>query len=219
MKKQILGTILSLTLVGCGAGTERAIDRESLQEGMKKQEVKVLREADILQAAMEWGDEISQEAQKALLTTLQEAIASRGTVGAVEYCNVAALPLMDSLSNAYGVTVRRVSHKLRNPADAPLIEMEEILLEAYVYNEENGLKSESNLQKIDGGETLLYTKPITIGSGLCLSCHGKDEISTETLQKINELYPNDNATGHELNSLRGMWSIKLPKSAVINAKF
>jgi len=50
-----------------------------------------------------------------------------------------------------------------------------------------------------------------------LNCHGEPgkEISEETLQKLNELYPEDKAIGHQIGDLRGMWSIKIPKKEVV----
>jgi hypothetical protein len=44
---------------------------------------------------------------------------------------------------------------------------------------------------------------------MCLKCHGTpgQEIQTETLKRIQQLYPNDKAIGYGVNEVRGMWSI------------
>ncbi|MFV8227127.1 c-type heme family protein, partial [Christiangramia aquimixticola] len=82
---------------------------------------------------------------------------------------------------------------------------------------ENGIKSDPNIQKFENGEVLLYTKPITIPSGMCLNCHGEPEkeISKETLVKLDQLYPSDRARGHKVGDLRGMWSVRIPKKEVV----
>src|SRR5690606_19399580 len=123
-------------------------------------EVKKLSEVDIINEAMEWGEEISKEAQEQLMGTLQTAIADRGIPGALEFCNVKALPILKEVGNQYGVTVRRASNAYRNPADQPN-EDEKLLLEAYEYNQENGIKNEPNIQQVANGSVLLFTKAIT----------------------------------------------------------
>ena len=52
---------------------------------------------------------------------------------------------------------------------------------------------------------------------MCLSCHGESgtEINETTLQKLAELYPEDKAKGHKVGDLRGMWSVRIPKSEVV----
>jgi hypothetical protein len=48
-----------------------------------------------------------------------------------------------------------------------------------------------------------------IGSGACLLCHGDPgtQIAPETMSTIDNLYPNDLATGYALNDFRGVWKI------------
>jgi len=38
--------------------------------------------------------------------------------------------------------------------------------------------------------------------GVCLACHGQN-ISPEVQTKLNELYPDDKATGYSLGQVRG----------------
>ncbi|WP_297336456.1 DUF3365 domain-containing protein [Algoriphagus sp.] len=214
MKFTFPAILVFLFMSSCGSG-ER-VSKEVFEEVNESMEVKKLNEAEIFEAAMVWGDSISTEAQQQLLGQLQEAIAEKGVPGAIEFCNVQALPILDQVSKKYEVEIRRVSNRYRNPVDQPS-EMEERILETYEYNVENGLESTPNLQKIDEGKAYLYSKAIVIPGGLCLNCHGdpQKDISAQTLEKINALYPQDKATGHKVGDLRGMWSIKIQKREVV----
>ncbi len=213
-KSLVLACIISVFLLACGSG-ER-VSKEVFEEVNKNMEVKRLTEAEILQEAMIWGDSITIEAQNQLISALTQAISENGTASAIEFCNVQALPILGEVSEKYEVEIRRVSNRYRNPKDQPF-EEEEMLLDAYEYNAENGLESDPNIQKINSGETYLYTKAIVIPSAFCLSCHGEigKDIDSETESKINEFYPEDKAKGHKVGDLRGMWSLKIPKSSVV----
>lgn len=217
MKAQVLPLLTSICILFYSCGSDEKISREVFEEVQKANEIKKLSEVDIFNEALKWGEEISVEAQKQLMATLEKAIEEKGVSGAVEFCNIQALPILKEVGDPYGVSIRRVSNDYRNPEDQPL-EEEKMILEAYEYNQENGIKHESNLQKINDGAVLLFTKAITIPNGLCLNCHGETgkEISEEALQKINQLYPEDKAKGHEIGDLRGMWSIAIPQRAVVN---
>lgn len=214
MKNLFNLVLLTLLLISCNSN-ER-VSKDVFEEVNKSMEVKKLNEADIIQAAMVWGEEISNEAQKQLISALQEAIANEGVPEAIKFCNVNALPILKEVSDKYNVEIKRVSNQYRNPADKPL-EYEEGILDTYVYNGENDIANEPNIQKIEGGEVLLFTKAIMIPNALCLNCHGQTgtEISPETQKVLDELYPEDKAKGHKIGDLRGMWSIRLPKKEVV----
>lgn len=214
MKKLIILGIVAFLQLSCGP--QERVSKETFEQVNQAMEVKRLIEVEILDEAMVWGDSISSEAQRQLISNLQSAIAEKGVAGAVEFCKVQALPILAEVSQKYGVEIRRASNRYRNPADQPN-EEEKPILEAYEYNAESGNKSEPNIQKFENGEVFLYTKPIVIPGGFCLSCHGDPgkDINDETLQKLNELYPQDNAKSHKVGDLRGMWSIRIPKREVV----
>ncbi|WP_373520042.1 DUF3365 domain-containing protein [Aquiflexum sp.] len=213
--KNLFKLFLSTLLLTSCNSNER-VSKDVFEEVNKSMEVKKLNEADIIQAAMVWGEEISTEAQKQLITALQKAIADDGVPEAIKFCNVNALPILKEVSDKYNVEIKRVSNQYRNPADQPL-EFEEGILDTYVYNGENDIANEPSIQKIEGGEVLLFTKAIMIPNALCLNCHGQagTEISSETQKVLDELYPEDKAKGHKIGDLRGMWSIRLPKKEVV----
>ncbi|TFV96299.1 DUF3365 domain-containing protein [Algoriphagus kandeliae] len=214
MKKIFSIVAISVLLSACGSG-ER-VSKEVFEEVNEAMEVKKLSEAEIIDAAMVWGDSISMEAQQQLVNQLQQAISEKGIPGAIEFCNVQALSILEDVGKPYGVEIRRASNRYRNPADQPT-EMERRYLETYEYDVENGNPLAPNIQKINEGEELLYTKAIVIPGGLCLNCHGEPgkEINEEALKVLEELYPEDQAKGHKVGDLRGMWSIKIPKKEVV----
>lgn len=214
MGKKICILFILIGLYGCGSN-ER-VSKEVFEEVNKSMEIKKVNEADVIREAMKWGDEISNEAQSQLITALQNAIGEKGIPGAIDFCNVKALPILDEVGSKYNVKIRRASKRYRNPEDKPL-DFEELILDAYAYNQENDIPNEPNIQKLENGEILFYTKAIQIPNALCLNCHGTlgKEISPETEIKLKELYPEDKATGHKLGDLRGMWSIQIPKKEVI----
>lgn len=215
MKNWIYIFLVLVVLQACGP--QERVSKEVFDAVNKNMEVKKLSESEIIQEAMIWGDSISKEAQKQLISNLQKAIADKGVSGAIGFCNVEALPILKAVSEKHGVTIRRASNRYRNPTDQPDSD-EAKILDAYEYNAENGIKSDPNIQKIQGGEVYLYTKAIIIQEGFCLSCHGEPgkEIDEKTLSEIDKLYPGDLAKGHKVGDLRGMWSIKIPKKEVVD---
>ncbi|SHO61963.1 Tll0287-like domain-containing protein [Algoriphagus zhangzhouensis] len=209
-------TILALLpiLFSCGSG-ER-VSKEVFEEVNNSMEVKKLSDAEILASALEWGDSISAKAQAELISNLQKAISEKGIPGAVEFCSTEAMSIKETIGSEYGVTIKRVSNAFRNPNDKP-DEMEGRILETYEYDVENQIKPTPNIQAVDGGEVFLYSKAIVIPSGLCLNCHGEPqkEINSETLSKIDSIYPEDLARNHKVGDLRGMWAIYIPKSEIV----
>lgn len=203
-------------LAACDSGSQRSVNQDALLKEMQNRKPKKLSEAQITAEAFRQGNLIAEAAQASLLESLKKVIKEEGIPAAIEYCSVQALPLTDSLSKKYGATIRRSSLKLRNPANAPDT-LEKQLMEAYHYNQENKLPLEENVQRI-GQEYFLYSKPIRIGSPLCLNCHGTagKEIANETLPLIDSLYPDDRARNYTVGDLRGIWSIRLSRKELVN---
>jgi hypothetical protein len=148
-------------------------------------------------------DSITTVAQKTLGGTLMKQVATNGAVAALEFCNLEALPITDSVASTYNVVIQRISEKNRNPKNALNSQLDIQIWEAYLNNEANGI-----IQKTDeSGKTVFY-KPIKMAMETCLNCHGNIEtIKPQVAEKIKELYPNDKATGFSMNDLRGMWKV------------
>ena len=214
MKNNYLPILGLITLFSCGP--QERVSKEAFDEVNRGMEVKRITEVEIIQEAMVWGDSITNMAQSELVGNLQKAIADGGLPGAIGFCNENAISILKGIDSIYSVKIRRVTLKPRNPFNSP--DQEELpIMEAYEYNAEQKIKSEPNIQKIQKGEVFLYTKPISIPNGMCLSCHGEagKEIDKLTMNKLGELYPNDQAKGYKVGDLRGMWSVRIPKKEVV----
>ncbi|MDR7128395.1 hypothetical protein J2X69_000727 [Algoriphagus sp. 4150] len=215
MKHLFYFALAALVLIACGP--RERVSKSVFDEVNKAMEAKKLSDAQITQEAMSWGDSISLEAQQLLMENLHKAVGEGGFTGALEFCNVNALSITEELSKKHGVSIRRTSFRARNQENLPTPE-ELPILEAYEYNSENGIKNESNIQTLPGGDVLLYTKAIVISSELCLSCHGDptNDIEAAVLGRIDSLYSEDLARNFKAGDLRGIWSVKIPKKAVVN---
>lgn len=151
------------------------------------------------------GKTIAKEAFLTLSSNLKTKMMEGGVVNAVDYCNIAAYPLTDSIAKANNATLRRVSDKLRNSMNTP-DEVEMGIIENY----KEMLASEEQLKvviiKEDGN--VRFMAPILLKPA-CLSCHGTPEkhISVSDLAFIRELYPKDEAINFSTGDLRGIWSI------------
>ena len=162
---------------------------------------------------MALGDRITDASQKTLLGNVKSAMQRGGPSEAVEYCNVRAMPLTDSLSTAYGVVIGRISRRNRNPDNTPRDEIDKEILQLYHKRYEKQQALQTRLVKGQDGHLRFY-KPIFIGMPTCLKCHGdpKTDIAPATLKLLDEKYPYDEARGYHQGDLRGMWKVVFNKT-------
>ncbi len=162
--------------------------------------------ASLIQA----GQVATLQLQQVLGASLKKAVEDSGISHALKYCNLKAYPLTDSLSKALGITISRISHKPRNSANqADDKELRKIA--DYENKQQEGEALKYVLETADNYYT--YYAPILISSPLCLKCHGQPDtdIHQEDLLVIQSLYPEDKATGFQLNDVRGLWRVEFPK--------
>lgn len=214
MKKfcAILGLLISIF----SCGPREKVSKDVFEQVNETMEVKRLTDAEILEEAMIWGDSITTTAQNNLVSNLKKAIEEGGFAHAISFCKENANSITSSGIPSEDIILKRVSTRNRNPNNFPDSD-ETLILDAYAYNVENGLESSPNIQKIENGEVLLYTKAIIFPGGICLNCHGdpNSEIQEEAKKVIEEQYPQDQATKYKAGELRGMWSLKIPKKDVV----
>ncbi len=152
------------------------------------------------------GDSISTEMQNVLLQNVAGAVQKGGTDYAVEFCNIQAMPLTDSIANNFKVYIQRLSDRNRNPANAIQTQTDSLAWEKIKHGKTGFTEQDKN------GEVYYY-KPIVIAMPTCIKCHGDKTDLTESTQKIiAQKYPNDKAFGYEMGDLRGMWKIKLKEN-------
>jgi len=153
------------------------------------------------------GQKITAKAFEILSSNLKEAIQEGGIPHAIPYCHINALPLIDSISEPYGIIVTRTSLQARNPKNIPNKFEREILIQ---FEEE--FKAGKNLEPVIvavDDKQALYCSPIFM-KPLCLNCHGmpEREVAQYTMDLIKKYYPDDKAIKYKENDFRGMWTVK-----------
>jgi hypothetical protein len=98
----------------------------------------------------------------------------------------------------------RTSHKIRNTENAPQPWMEQYLKE-FEGKKKGEIKKSFIVHKLTDSKRV-YLEPLYV-EAKCLLCHG-EKVSKNISDKIHELYPNDKASGFELDEFRGFIWIK-----------
>ncbi len=134
----------------------------------------------------------------ALLAGLEE-----GPAAAIDACRIEA-PKLAEIHSSDGVRVGRTSHRLRNP-DNSAPDWVTPTLERWLATGKFGGPA---LVELDD-ERFGYVEAI-VAAPLCLTCHGKS-VAPEVAAAIDELYPDDRATGFEAGDLRGVFWVEFPR--------
>lgn len=155
------------------------------------------------EAARAHGQKLLQPFKKELMQTLREGLA-QGPAAAVEKCHLVA-PEIPGRVAPEGVKMGRTSHRLRNP-DNRASAWQARHLEHYL---ENPGDRSSRVDSLTG-KRLAYVEPIEV-KPMCLTCHGEPEqIPAAVRKKLEEKYPDDNATGFETGDFRGIFWVTWP---------
>ncbi len=137
---------------------------------------------------------------------LKAALSKGGPPQAIEVCRSEAQSIAKRVGKAYGVTVKRISDKPRNPSDKP-DEMDAAVLQQFASDlAADGSATMERLVKLANGKSRYY-KGIRIQS-MCLTCHGEN-LSAQVRQTLQEYYPEDKATGYQMGDLRGAFVVEL----------
>lgn len=181
-----------LFLVACSNDTQ--MESDSLQEEQPAN----------LQKYIEQGRSISRKMQGILLSNVSSAIQNGGPAHAIAFCNTRAIPLTDSLSELEGVKISRISDKNRNPNNVASSDELELINQFKTNNAKDTVLS------WDNNENYVYYSTIKTGMPACMKCHGSvdSDISPETLNALDSLYPEDKAKNHALGDFRGLWKIE-----------
>jgi len=156
------------------------------------------------------GKQIAAVTFTALSQQLQKAVKEGGIPNAIQYCNLAAYQITDSLSQVHQAVIRRTSLKNRNSKNKAT-ELEQIVLADFGKKAADGQALEPIVKPLDGQKIAFYA-PIKLND-FCLNCHGKlgETLTDENYQLIKKHYPDDKVIGYASGELRGMWSIQLTK--------
>ena len=199
-----LGFLLAMTLYACDSKNS---SQESTTEESAKIDVKD--DGAVQTNYLEEGKIIATSSQGVLGKNLMNAIKSGGTKYAVEFCNVEAIPLTDSMAHVLGASVKRVTDKTRNKENQA--NEEELSLIKNMKKElKDGNTPKPQLVEINGKMVGYYA---IVTNEMCIKCHGdkNTDIEPATYKKIKALYPSDKATDYSVNELRGMWVVEMDK--------
>jgi cytochrome c553 len=173
-----------------------------VQHGSWEQKGSELAASEIPKTYDELGLEYALGTKAVLGKNLMGAIKSKGTLAALEFCNIQAIPLTDSMAVQYHAQIKRVSDKNRNPNNKANAEELKYIQH---FKELVATQQEPKPVVLENGNKVLFYYPITTNT-MCLQCHGKQVTEEVRLQTL-KLYPRDLAVGYEENEVRGIWSI------------
>lgn len=148
------------------------------------------------------GSELIKPFKQQLMAALQAGM-QQGPAEAIAVCREQAPGIAAGLS-VDGVQMGRASHQLRNPANAPPDWVAPVI--------DDYLQEGSSVQPrvVELGEGRKgYVEPIRVKS-VCLTCHG-EALDPAIQARIDELYPDDEATGFREGDLRGVFWVSWPE--------
>jgi hypothetical protein len=156
--------------------------------------------------------QLSRAASKALggelKKQLQVAMKKDGPVNGLTVCSENAQKISKKISKDKGMSVGRTSLKYRNEANEP-DDWETSILKQFEQRKASGESAVtleySEKTEINGEKVLRYMKAIPTDD-VCLTCHGSN-IAEPVAAKLQELYPNDKATGFKKGDIRGAFTI------------
>ena len=164
--------------------------------------------ADELDDLAKTSRELISQFSNQLKTELTTAIKDGGPQNAISKCNLKAPEISLKLARD-GWSIGRTSLKIRNPNNAPddfetkiLNEFEEKKSAGHDINKLSYYK----LTEVGTQSEFRYIKAIPVGE-LCLQCHGED-LSEPVKLRLNELYPDDQATNFKIGDIRGAFTLR-----------
>ncbi len=135
-----------------------------------------------------------------LITELTGALQDGGPSLAIEVCSARAPEIANQINQEHHLTIGRTSDQLRNPTNTAPVWSRMLT---------DPSPDQPNLMTNTTGD-LAVLSPIKL-SAACLQCHGSDsDITVETQTALDNLYPNDQATGYKPDDLRGWFWIQVP---------
>jgi hypothetical protein len=172
-----------LLLLACNGGLTDA-QKKAFKEEYDQREVKRITPGELTDAVFQQGNAIADTLQQLFL---KENIQEKSWITSV--LTAEDEPWLDSLNRKYKVHIKWIGAEAAE--DTPVVTpLEKQLLDAYLYDVENGQEVRKNVQKIDE-QSFLFTQPVL----------------SETI----------NSAATESPELWGMWSIILLQREIILA--
>lgn len=212
---RILGLALAaFTVVACTADDGTGDDEAPGDEAeMAAATAQVVQDSALRAAVVAEAQPVAGALMQTLSGQLRSAMEEGGPVGAMEFCNVQALPLTRQVSREQGMTVGRTSLRLRNPDNAPDAAATAALALFAERTREAGTVPDPLVQRLPDGDYRFY-QPL-MAQPLCTSCHGApDALAPGVADALARLYPDDRATGYLEGDWRGLLHVTVPAAEV-----
>jgi hypothetical protein len=166
--RYILPLFLWVGLLACNLENRQVKGAKEAAEKYRSLQVKRITDAQITAIVEEWGPKVANKAEAALTEALSKA--PKNTAQICELKNIKAIA---DLAKMYGVKINLLSAK--DSASIALDSKEHQLLAAYLYNAQQKLPQNDNIQKI-GDSMLVYNAPIATDHLICKACFGTNKI-------------------------------------------
>ncbi len=154
---------ISATLLLTACDPERLQYTRELKSEMSEKKPKRVTNAQLNEAVNSWGEQIVAVAEAELTAKLKQG------GDKTELCRLENLPKTTALAERYGLTIGLLgAADVTNPRFAA---KEREVLDAYLYNAENKLAQQPNIQKI--ADTLfVYNAAVPAENTICQTCFG-----------------------------------------------
>jgi len=160
---------------------------------------------------------IGQEFMGALLGRMTSVHAESGPAKAAEVCSKEAPEIAQKYASLYGVSIYRVSDRLRNTKNGASVSERRVLrqwakqLETVSDSQPVTLVPVEFQDQQKGQPVTKMMVPIRIAKSICLDCHGSErDIDAGTKAILMAKYPQDRAVGYRMGDLRGALVIARP---------
>lgn len=207
MKKIIAPLTIILVFLLSISCNEKRVDSRRFAQEMKNRQLKRVNQGTIMEESLLKGQMVARLIDTTFKKRLDEELTKNGASKAMQLCNIAIYGIKDSLASVYNADIKRVNKNILSTGN----KFEKELFDAYLYNEEQKLPMDDNLQDMKNG-FILYTRPIILNQKNCISCHADDSKSKDLLLKA---YPKSVVFNLKKGSLMGMWSISLSQQEII----
>lgn len=152
---------------------------------------------------------LSMQLGERLKGELVSAMQAGGPAAAISVCREKALPLTAELGAQHGWEIGRTSLRVRNRANAP-DDFERAVLKDFNRRLEAGEPvaqiEDTSLDARGGQRGFRFMKAIPTAEP-CIVCHGK-QIAAPLRSTLQELYPEDAATGFAAGDIRGAFTLR-----------
>ena len=144
--------------------------------------------------------------KSSLMKNLSEKIAKDGPADAIPFCHENVKPIAKGAAKDRITKFEfgRTSHKLRNESNRPQPWAESYLKE-FQGTSKGDIKKTFIIHQLDNSKKV-YLEPLYVETK-CLLCHGEN-VEKIVKGKLDEIYPQDKATGFKLGEFRGFIWVK-----------